>query len=416
MPDPADSLPVAIAGAGPAGLMLARHCATRGLPVCLIAPQPDRVWPNQYGMWVDEAANGGVDQMLDPVWPRAEVIDRRGTVHDLARGYGRLDGARLQAEWLRELRTANVQLRDDAVTGVTHDDTGCTLSLRSGDLRAALLVDATGHNSALVERTGTATSFQTAWGITAEVSPAVPGLRDGVMRLMDFSTPWTARGELRVPAPTFLYAMPLADGRVFLEETVLSGRPLVPPDALEPVLHARLAAMGVNVRRVDHVERCVIPMNTPLPAMPQRTLAFGGAAAMVHPATGFMVAHCLRIAPRVADAIADGRRRNLPPAACSARVWNAIWPRSERRAHDLLAFGGDVVTRLPGDLLGEFFSAFFALPDPLWHGYLSRTLPPWQLLRAMCRMYRWLGPDLRKRLRAEGFRSWPRLLRSLIGV
>lgn len=42
-----------------------------------------------------------------------------------------------------------------------------------------------------------------------------------------------------------------------------------------------------------------------LPKHPQRVLALGGTAGMVHPSTGFMVSRTLGAAPTVADAIID---------------------------------------------------------------------------------------------------------------
>ena len=49
-------------------------------------------------------------------------------------------------------------------------------------------------------------------------------------------------------APSFLYAMPLRGGRMFLEETCLVAKPTLPFAALKRRLHRRLAAMGVQVR------------------------------------------------------------------------------------------------------------------------------------------------------------------------
>ena len=49
-------------------------------------------------------------------------------------------------------------------------------------------------------------------------------------------------------APSFLYAMPLGGGRVFLEETCLVAKPAVPFAALKRRLHRRLRAMGIQVQ------------------------------------------------------------------------------------------------------------------------------------------------------------------------
>ena len=53
-------------------------------------------------------------------------------------------------------------------------------------------------------------------------------------------------GTEREP-PSFLYAMPLGEGRVFLEETCLVAKPPLPFSTLKRRLHRRLAAMGLKV-------------------------------------------------------------------------------------------------------------------------------------------------------------------------
>ena len=36
-------------------------------------PDPLRVWPNNYGVWVDEFAAMGLDDCIELVWPQAKV-------------------------------------------------------------------------------------------------------------------------------------------------------------------------------------------------------------------------------------------------------------------------------------------------------------------------------------------------------
>lgn len=50
--------------------------------------------------------------------------------------------------------------------------------------------------------------------------------------------------------PSFLYAMPLDDGSVFLEETCLVARPTLPFSALKRRLERRCAAMGIEIEEV----------------------------------------------------------------------------------------------------------------------------------------------------------------------
>ena len=56
---------------------------------------------------------------------------------------------------------------------------------------------------------------------------------------------------------------------------------------------------------MEEEEYCLIPMGGVLPKHPQRVLALGGTAGMVHPATGFMMSRMLGAAPGVADAIIE---------------------------------------------------------------------------------------------------------------
>ena len=48
--------------------------------------------------------------------------------------------------------------------------------------------------------------------------------------------------------PTFLYAMPFSDTRLFLEETSLVARPAVPFEELKQRLDARLAHYGIRIK------------------------------------------------------------------------------------------------------------------------------------------------------------------------
>ena len=52
-------------------------------------------------------------------------------------------------------------------------------------------------------------------------------------------------------APSFLYAMPLANGTVFLEETCLVARPTLPFSTLKRRLDRRCAAMGIEIVEVQ---------------------------------------------------------------------------------------------------------------------------------------------------------------------
>jgi lycopene beta-cyclase len=62
-----------VAGAGPSGLAVAARVAAAGYSVCVIDPNPLGIWPNNYGVWVDEFEAMGLEDCLEVIWPKAKV-------------------------------------------------------------------------------------------------------------------------------------------------------------------------------------------------------------------------------------------------------------------------------------------------------------------------------------------------------
>ncbi len=62
-----------VAGGGPAGVAVAQRVAAAGFSVCVVDPEPLGVWPNNYGVWVDEFQAMGMEDCLEVVWPKAKV-------------------------------------------------------------------------------------------------------------------------------------------------------------------------------------------------------------------------------------------------------------------------------------------------------------------------------------------------------
>jgi lycopene beta-cyclase len=184
--------------------------------------------------------------------------------------------------------------------------------------------------------------------------------------------------------------MPFSSTRVFLEETSLVARPIVPFPELKARLDARLAHLGIRVVAVEEEVYCAIPMGGALPRVPQRAVGVGGTAGMVHPSTGYMVARVLGAAPTVADAIVEqlcaagdraedaGARRAPRDAAeadaMAAAVWAAMWPAARVRQREFFVFGMEVLLKLDLQETRQFFAAFFALSEFHWHGFLSSRL------------------------------------------
>lgn len=75
--------------------------------------------------------------------------------------------------------------------------------------------------------------------------------RNDAMLFMDWRDSHLSRypqlRESNSELPTFLYAMPFSDTRIFFEETSLVARPGLPFEELKDRLYARLKHLGVNV-------------------------------------------------------------------------------------------------------------------------------------------------------------------------
>jgi lycopene beta-cyclase len=316
---------VVVAGAGPAGRAVARACARRGLRTVLVVPNPGAPWTATYGMWLDEAA------LLPPgagyVVARAGVV--AGTRRWLDREYAVLDNASVRAA----LAHPDVEVRTGRLADIDAD--------------APVVVDATGAH-------GRGGAEQTAFGVLVPASVAAPVVGPGDAVFMDWRQP--------LPGPaTFLYAVPLPDGRVLLEETSLARRPGLPFAELRERLLARLAGHGIDPGGAE-VERVRFPVDPGPSAGGGRVVAFGSAAGLTHPATGYGVADALRLAPRVAEAIEIGG------AAAARRV---VWPARARAVHRLRRAGLRTLLALPPERTAEFFELFFALPPHRQHAYLA---------------------------------------------
>lgn len=413
-----EPLDVCVIGSGPAGLALALACAERGLRVALVAPQPRARWSNNYGVWLDDAERFGLLDHAAQRWARSEVVIA-GAPLDLGRGYVRLDNARWQADMLARGEAAGLVVHAAEVVAVEHDDEQARVALGSGaSLDVRLVVDASGHASRFVAREqGPPPAYQVAWGELHATVPVELDAAADAMRFMDWTPSPAASDGL---PPSFLYAMLLPGGQLFVEETVLVGRPRSgdPGEWFEPLrarLHARLPSLARGPAPRE-LERCVIAMGSPLPRRGQPTLAFGAAASFVHPATGYMLGVMLQRRERVATAIAEARAAGLVGAAARRVVEPAIWSASERRAWQLYAFGMEVLVDLDHAGVERFFAEFFALPPARWRGFLAGSDATATLMATMLRYYARAAPPIRRRLTAHLLgRDGLRLARNLVG-
>ncbi|MFO0138461.1 MAG: lycopene beta cyclase [Cyanobacteriota bacterium] len=404
---------VLVIGAGPAALAIAADLAERGLAItALAAADPHTPWVNTYGIWCEEVDCLGLGSLLSHRWsdtvsyfgpggtapgssaPESSAPGDNGLLQH-GRAYGLFDKAALQTHGLDRCAAAAVRWQQGQAASWQQQDQTFVVTTTAGQQhRARLVLDASGHQSVFVRRRQDGpVAGQAAYGIVGRFS--APPIGPGQFVFMDYRNDHLSEEESRQP-PTFLYAMDLGDGRFFVEETSLALAPAVSFPVLRQRLLARLAHRGVRVEAVEHEEFCLFPMNPPLPDLNQPVVGFGGAAGMVHPASGFMVGSVLRRAPGLAAAIASALEDPTASAeSVAAAAWGALWPAEMRWKHGFYRFGLEKLMRFDEARLRHHFASFFSLPPQQWYGFLTNTLTPVQLLQAMAQLFALAPGDVR---------------------
>lgn len=400
-PAPAHRMHVLVLGCGPAGLFAAVALAERGVEVTVLAPDPGRAWPNRYGAWVPELEATGLaefasERWADPIF--ATPARRQG----LGRPYARVDGEALRQRALARLREAGGRCIDERV-----EDVAAAMRLYAADL----VVDASGVPG---RKPGPRVlRWQHAYGLEIEVEGAPLG---GSMSLMDWTPPSRATAEEWAQRPSFLYAMDLGQGRIFVEETELVSATPLPLATLAGRLLARLGERGIEAKRVLDVERCRLPMAIAPVADEPGVVAFGARAGLIHPATGYSLTRSAAIAPRLAAAVSTGAAAGLRGEALARRARKAVRSARDRRVDALLDFGGALIATWSADDICRFFEAFFSLGEAEWSGLLERSLGPWQLGSVMARVERASPASIRRQLWRAGWQERQRLGAALFGT
>ncbi len=385
-----------VIGAGPAGLIIAAALCQQGLRVQGLTSTPLLApWPNTYGIWRDELEALGLTHLLGHSWTNCVSYFEQTTVqHD--RTYGLFDKAKLQQHCFEQCEATQMQWHQGVAQTIGHQaDHSCVTTTTGTELRARIVVDASGHQPIFVTRKMTAPiAFQAAYGIVGRFS--APPVEPGQFVLMDYRSDHLSAAEKAAHPPTFVYATDLGNDVFFVEETSLSAVPAMSFDILERRLQQRLQARGIRVTDVHEVEHCRFPMNLPMPSFTQPLVAFGGAASMVHPATGYTIGAMLRRAPGLASAIATALKpAQTSPQTIAQTAWQTLWPQDRLKKYDLYQFGLEKLMRFDEVRLKHFFETFFSLPKPQWSGFLSDSLTTPELVRAMIQLFGQAPNDVR---------------------
>ncbi|KAJ9517000.1 hypothetical protein QJQ45_027358 [Haematococcus lacustris] len=430
-----------VVGAGPAGMYLAAELAKRGLSTVLVGLDMPLV--NNYGVWTDEFKALGLEHTLERSWPDASCFFGEGKPVRLGRGYGRVSRRKLREHLVAMCAEAGVAFLAAEVDSlqVAVGGGSTTLSmLHGGQLRARLVTLAAGAAAGKFlryEEGAPSVASQTAYGIEAEVEGYHEAFPGNEMLFMDFRRHHTGVWEQSAPkirvgshpnagdgewgtsgeVPSFLYAMPLGGDRVFLEETCLVAKLMsdftcvlvvhrslrCPFAVLKRRLERRMAAHGIRVKKVHEEEWSYIPVGGPLPKGDQAVAAFGAAANLVHPATGFSVSRSFREAPRVADELAACIRAGLGVRQASARVWSTLWPQEKRTQTAFHVFGMELLATLDLASTNAFFGTFFKLPSYYWRGYMASQLSSGELIIFALLTFALANNDIRAKLMVHLF-------------
>lgn len=403
-----------ILGAGPAGLSLGQACAKQGLSVHILSPQPEQLWPQSYGAFAEDVDAVALQSAVQSTHAKPLVWTSTTTPHRLDTPYLRFSTERLQKLLHEGVKQAGARISDERAVSLEHESELSHVHCESGrKYTGRLLIDASGSCSLWSRRTRSAPlGYQTAYGEWLEVSENPLALDE--MYLMDFrpvapSSKQSASGAFDA-LPTFLYAIPESGTRLFLQETALATEHIVPFSLLKSRLAARREALGLRAARTLSVEKCVLPLGLGFPTTPLPLLPYGAAAGMVHPSTGYQLAHALRKAPLLAQSLAQSK--HLPRAQRLEAARAELWPTPDKRAYQIYHAGLQVLLRLDPQETHRFFSSFFSLPRPLWLGFMTGRLPPSQIATAMWRIFTHAPPSLKKELLWQGAWASPQLFTS----
>ncbi len=387
-----------VLGSGPGALAIASALCYEKVRVGILSSnEPREIWPYTYGIWGKEVDELGLQNLLQHRWIDTVSYFGEGSKEKSSKknqptkhnhDYGLFDKKKLQEHWLKICDESLVEWHRGIASKLDVNDSLSIVTTDDGTiLKARLVIDATGYHPAFLKVPNEGDiAVQTCYGIVGKFSS--PPIAQGQFILMDYRNDHLNETEKQEP-PTFLYAMDMGNNSFFLEETSLGLFPPVSLDILKERLERRLKHKGISITDIEHEEHGLfLPMNIPIPDLNQPILGFGGAAGMVHPASGYLVGSLLRRAPSVANAIALAMKdSDKSPSEIAKQGWKALWPKELRRKQALYHFGLEKLMRFREQQLRSFFSSFFDLSREQWYGFLTNSLSLRELVNAMWTMF-----------------------------
>lgn len=391
--------PVILIGSGPSALALGAALIKRSVAVTIVhADEAPGIFAPTYGGFTDALARHGVP--LACTYADSCAVTSTSTL-SLGRGYGIVDNVRFAASFLDVMRPHARFVQGRAVA-VEMDGAGVQVRLDDGSAVVGhAVVDATGFNSTLVRRRSAAhLAYQVALGVHARASSSA--VDDGTFTFMDWRTSDSANDGL---PPTFGYGGARPNlGTVFVEETVLATRKPVDPLALRPRLLARAARLGLTVDDDAALEHVVIPMGAGLPWSGQPIAAFGAAASLVHPVTGYQLLAMLGAVDDVADALASAVGRGEHATAVADCVYRALWPDDRRLTRQLFLAGLEAITAMNAKDLSTFFADFLCIDG--WRGFVDGDATTSHVAKVMLRAFARAPWAIRTQLMWAASRAW----------
>lgn len=387
---------VVVLGTGPAGLCATQALAVAGLRVAAISPAPASPWPQTFGVWEDEITPLGLDPFVGESYAQMGLRLCATRAHTLHRKYQLIDNKRLFEHLRDQADAAGATFCAGHAARVHREDSTFQVRCEEGFSTSAWgVLDARGHFSYPTGARGALA--QTAFGVFQKQN----GSPQPTPWLMDFSDAPGADPR----KPTFLYTLPLRDGRTLYEETCLARAPAIPITELQTRLADRLGLP--EIREADgETERVWIPMDPPIPQMPEGTIPLGARAGLVNPLSGYLFPAALRHARDVAEQVVEAHRRQDDFERVRLQIHDTTWTKERRLGRALRRFGIDVLANLDLDETRTFMDALFCASPNGWQAFLSHKSRNSDLIRAMFSTFQTLPIRLR-------FKATTRLSRHL---